>query len=98
LVFSIHDPTQVAIEKMIEASQRMLRVSSQGELGGMSLPMKKHLELEIKTIQNAPRDADKLEGLLEGKQIQKEEVRDVEDTERLIRERLRCSRLYCIWW
>jgi hypothetical protein len=30
LVFSIHDPTEVAIQKMIEASQRMLKVNSQG--------------------------------------------------------------------
>jgi hypothetical protein len=31
LVFSIHDPTEeVAIQKMIEASQRMLKVHSQG--------------------------------------------------------------------
>jgi hypothetical protein len=30
--------------------------------------MKRHLELEIKTLQNAPRDADKLEHLLQVKQ------------------------------
>jgi hypothetical protein len=42
---------------MIDASQRMLETDSQGELGGMSTPMKRHLELEIKTLQNAPRDA-----------------------------------------
>jgi hypothetical protein len=29
--------------------------------------MKRHLELEIKTLQNAPRDADKLRKLLEVK-------------------------------
>jgi hypothetical protein len=28
LVYSIHDPTEVAIQKMIEASQRMLGFSS----------------------------------------------------------------------
>jgi hypothetical protein len=66
LVFSIHDPTEVSIKKMIETSQRMLKVNSQGEgeLGEMSPPIKRHLELEIKTLQNAPRDADKLERLL----------------------------------
>ena len=61
LVFSIHDPTEVAIQKMIDASQGIITMGSQGELGGMSPPMKRHLELEIKTLQNAPRDADKLE-------------------------------------
>jgi hypothetical protein len=29
LVYSIHDPTEVAIQKMIEASQRMIDVQSQ---------------------------------------------------------------------
>jgi hypothetical protein len=56
---------------MIEASQRMITINSQGEgeLGGMSPPMKKHLELEIETLQNASkRDADKLERLLKVKE------------------------------
>ena len=36
LVISIYDPTEVAIQKMIDASQRMLKVNSQGEdLGRM---------------------------------------------------------------
>jgi hypothetical protein len=54
----------------------MLRVNSQGEeLGGkMSPPMKEHLELEIKTLQHAPRDADKLERLLKVKEREKEEA------------------------
>jgi hypothetical protein len=71
LVFSIHDSTEVSIKKMIETSQRMLRINSQGggeELGGMSPPLKRHLELEIKTLEKAPRDADKLEHLLQVKQ------------------------------
>jgi hypothetical protein len=70
LVFSIPDSTEVSIKKMIETSQRMLRINSQGgeELGGMSPPLKRHLELEIKTLENAPRDADKLEHLLQVKQ------------------------------
>ena len=54
---------------MIEASQRMLRINSQEgeELEGMSPPLKRHLELEIKTLENAPRDADKLEHPLQVK-------------------------------
>jgi hypothetical protein len=71
---------------MIEASQRMLKVNSQGELGGMSPPLKRHLELEIKTLENAPRDADKLRQLLELKQRQKEEAMHIEDTQRLVTE------------
>lgn len=69
LVYSIHDPTEVAIQKMIDASQRMIDVQSKvtGEAKdgwGINPIIKKHLELEIKTLQNAPRDADKLRRLL----------------------------------
>jgi hypothetical protein len=41
---------------MIEASQRMLTINSQGQLGGMNSAINRHLELQIKTLQNAPRD------------------------------------------
>jgi hypothetical protein len=49
---------------MIEASQRMITINSQGggeakDGGGMNPVMKRHLELEIKTpLQSAPRDAE----------------------------------------
>jgi hypothetical protein len=91
LVYSIHDPTEVAIQKMIEASQRMIDVQSQvtGEAKdgwGLNPIMKKHLELEIRTLQNAPRDADKLRRLLESKQRQKEEADHIEETQRLVTE------------
>jgi hypothetical protein len=68
LVFSVHDSTEVSIKKMIETNQRMLRLNSQGDFGVMNSVMKRHLELEIKTLENAPRDADKLEHLLQVKQ------------------------------
>jgi hypothetical protein len=91
LVYSIHDPTEVAIQKMIEASQRMITVNSQvGEEGregwGTNPAMKRHLESEIKTLQNAPREADKLRRLLKVKQRQKEEAMHIEDTQRLVTE------------
>jgi methyl coenzyme M reductase beta subunit len=84
LVFSIPDPTEVAIQKMIDANQRMSKMDSQG--GEMSSPLKRHLELEIRTLENAPRDADKLERLLQVKQKQKEEAMHIEDTQRLVTE------------
>ena len=91
MVYSIHDSTEVAIQKMIDASQRMIDVQSQvqGEPKdgwGLNPIMKKHLELEIKTLQNAPRDADKLRRLLEIKQRQKDEAEHIEDTQRLVAE------------
>jgi len=97
LVFSIHDSTELAIQKMIEASQRMITISSssnegvEGEGGGMNSAMRRHLELQIKTLENAPRDPDKLERLLKSKRRQKEEeAMYFEDTERLVTERLEC--------
>ena len=48
--------------------------------------MKRHLELEIKTLQNAPRDVDKLRRLLEVKTRQKEKAMHIEDTQRLATE------------
>ncbi len=64
LVYSIHDPTEVAIQKMIDASKRMITVNSQVEGGEareegweINPVRKRHLELQIKTLQNAPRDA-----------------------------------------
>jgi hypothetical protein len=93
LVYSIHGSTaEVAIQKMIDASQRMIAVNSQvpGEAKegwGINPVMKRHLELEIRTLQNAPRDADKLRRLLEVKQRQKEEeAMHIEDTQRLVTE------------
>jgi hypothetical protein len=66
----------------------MLKVNSQGagepreEGWGINPVVKRHLELEINTLQNAPRDADKLRRLLELKQRQKEEAMHIQDTQR----------------
>jgi methyl coenzyme M reductase beta subunit len=93
LVYSIHDSTEVAIQKMIDASQRMLDVNSrvQGEAAkeegwGINPIMKRHLELEIKTLQNAPRDEGKLRELLKLKEKQNEQAIHIEDTQRLVTE------------
>ena len=88
MVFSIHDSTEVAIQKMIDASQRMITMNGQGELWRMSPPQKGHWELQIKTLQEAPRDAEKLEHLLKVKKKQKEEVMYIEDTQRLVTEEI----------
>ena len=93
MVYSIHDSTEVAIQKMIDASQRMLDVNSrvQGEAAkeegwGINPIMKRHLELEIKTLQNAPRDEDKLRELLKLKEKENEKATHIEDTQRLVTE------------
>jgi hypothetical protein len=74
---------------MIEASERMIKVNSQVQGGGtrrIECYCQAHLELQIKTLQNAPRDPDKLERLLKTKRRQKEEAMHSEDTERLVTE------------
>jgi hypothetical protein len=75
---------------MIEASQRMITINSQGELGGINPAINRHLELEKKTLQDAPRDEDKLERLLKVKERQKEEAMHIKDTQRLVTEKLKC--------
>jgi hypothetical protein len=72
-------------------SQRMLDVNSQvqGEAKegwGINPVMKRHLELEIKTLQNAPRDEGKLRELLKLKEKQNEQAIHIEDTQRLVTE------------
>jgi methyl coenzyme M reductase beta subunit len=79
LVHSVYDSTEVAIRKMIEANERMIRQQNNPATN-------RHFELEIKTLQNAPRDADKLERLLKVKERQKDEARHMEDTQRLVTE------------
>ena len=52
----------------------------------MTPATKSHLELQIKTLRNAPRDPDKLERILKLKRKQKEETMERKDTERLVTE------------
>jgi hypothetical protein len=75
----------------------MIRINNnsqeeESEIIRINPAMKRHFELEIRTLQNAPRDADKLRILLEVKQRQKEEADHIEkrDTQRLVTERLKC--------
>ena len=44
--------------------------------------------MQIKTLENAPTDADMLEQLLKAKRRQKEEAMDIEDTQRLVTEEI----------
>jgi len=58
LVYSIYYSIEEAIKKMIESSERMIGEQNHNPA------VNKHFELQIKTLQNAPRDTDKLEALL----------------------------------
>jgi hypothetical protein len=52
----------------------------------MNPAVKSHFELEIKILQNAPREEDKLERLLKIKERQKDEAMHIEDTQTLVTE------------
>jgi tRNA A37 N6-isopentenylltransferase MiaA len=65
---------------MIEASQRMINEQLN------SPPVNEHFKLQIKTLQNAPRDPEKLEQLLKARERQKEEAMHIEETQRLVTE------------
>ena len=80
LVYSIYDSTELAIQKMIAASQRMINEQLN------SPTVNEHFKLQIKTLQNAPKDPDKLERLLKIKRRQKEESVRIEDTQKLVTE------------
>jgi hypothetical protein len=66
----------------------MIRMNSQGEVGGINPAIKRHYELQIKTLQNAPRDEGKLKALLKVKERQNEEAMHIEDTQRLVTEEI----------
>jgi hypothetical protein len=64
---------------IIEASQRMINEQN-------NLIINEHFKFQIKTLENAPRDPDKLEQLLKIKERQNEEARHIEETQRLVTE------------
>jgi tRNA A37 N6-isopentenylltransferase MiaA len=68
----------------------MVRVNNksqeESEITRINPVMKRHFELEIETLQNAPRDEDKLRELLKLKEKENEKATHIEDTQRLVRE------------
>jgi len=89
--------TEAIIEKQIEGIKKMISLHDVGPkreekeaTGGIIIQinpaMKRHFELEIKTLREAPRDPDKLRRLLKAKQIEWEEARHIEDILRLVTE------------
>jgi hypothetical protein len=62
----------------------MVRVNNksqeESEITRINPAMKRHFELEIETLQNAPRDEDKLRELLKLKEKENEKATHIEDT------------------
>jgi hypothetical protein len=76
--------TQAVIKRMIEAKQRFIEEDPEGIQ--ISAVTKRDFQLQIETLQNAPRDPEKLEEIIEAKERESKEARYIEDTERLVPE------------
>jgi ATP-dependent protease HslVU (ClpYQ) ATPase subunit len=89
LVYSIKidDSTEAVIQRMIEAMRKFIREGEDQQEGiQISSVTKRHFQLQIKTLQNAPRDTSKLQQIIKAKERQNEKARHVEDTQRLVTE------------
>jgi len=82
LVYSIYDSTEAVIEEMVKECQR--KIGEQHD--NNSSIVKRHLKLKIRTLQNAPRDLEKLEQLLKKKERESERAGNSQDIERLVTE------------
>jgi len=78
------------IAKKIEGIQKMIKVHDNPDEEEVGIPInpaiKRHFELKIKTLREAPRDADKLKRIFKTKQRELEDAVKIEDTERLVPE------------
>jgi hypothetical protein len=86
---TLPNSTEEIIARQIEGIQKMIKVRDipDGEVGIPINPaIKKHFELEIKTLREAPRDADKLRKLVKAKQREWEDTMKIEDLQRLVTE------------
>ncbi len=93
-----HDSTEVMIQRTIEGIQRMISIhkdrgegekergATTEEVIEISLAAKRHWELEIRTLQEAPRDPEKLREILKIKQRQYEKAKLAEEIQPLVTE------------
>jgi hypothetical protein len=75
-MISLHN-TQEEKEKGITMTKEVIEIS---------LASKTHWELQIRTLQDAPKDPEKLRKILKAKQEEYEKAEDSEDIERLVPE------------
>jgi hypothetical protein len=87
MVFSIDDSTEAVIQRKIEAMRKFIREGEDQEGIPISSVTKQHYQLQIKTLQNAPKDAAKLEQIIKAKEREKNEKgTHIDDTLRLVTE------------
>jgi hypothetical protein len=80
----IDSSTEAVISKMIEAMQKFIHEEKEGI--PLSSVTKRHFQLEIKTLQNAPRDPSKLEQIIKAKERENAKARHIYDIQRLVTE------------
>jgi len=81
LVYPIYDSTEVAIQKMIESCERTIDEQHNSSV------VNRVFKLKIKTLQNAPRDPDKLQRLLQSKERKKkDQAMHIKDIQTLVTE------------
>jgi hypothetical protein len=85
LVLLIDDSTEAVIQRKIEAMQRFIREEPEQAIPISSIA-KRHFQLQIETLQNAPRDPSKLEQIIKAKERENNEARRIDDTQRLVTE------------
>jgi hypothetical protein len=69
--------------------QKFLREGEDQEEGTpipISTVTKRHFQLQIKTLQSAPRDAEKLQQIIKAKERENDKSRHIDDTQRLVTE------------
>jgi hypothetical protein len=86
LVFSIDDSTQSVLQRKIEAMQRLIREDPEQSIQISSI-VKRHYQLQIETLQNAPRDVSKLKQIIKAKERENnDKARHIENIQRLVTE------------
>ena len=65
--------------------QRFIR-EDPGQAIQISSVAKRHFQLQIETLQNAPRDVSKLQQIIKAKESENNEPRHIDDTPRLVPE------------
>jgi hypothetical protein len=87
MAFPINDSTtEAVIQRMIEAMRTFIREGDSQEGIAISSVTKRHFQLQIKTLQNAPRDAATLEQIIKTKERENAEAMRIDDTQRLVTE------------
>jgi hypothetical protein len=86
-IIGIDGSTESIIQRMTEAIRKFIKGGEDQEGIPLSSVTKRHFQLQINTLQNAPRDAAKLLQIIKAKERKKnEKARHIYDIQRLVTE------------